>query len=195
MTNFHMVFFLFLGEHLWDSPCAIIFAVFQCCHHHLQCTEADIQLHAQFPGHNLPIHASELIKTFCIFWCDICTRNMVCPLCHRCHCQNTPPTASLWSHPLFDLHKCSSSISECQWVPFFLHGGVQWHTFTSYALPRQMPFYQAACLLPSVTRRQHVMEYWWEGSASSAMPPTSASDVMGQHSKIGGITFWAALVH
>jgi len=38
------------------------------------------------------------------------------------------------------------------------------------------------------------MEYWWEGSTSAAILPTSASDVMGQHNKIGGITFGAALV-
>jgi len=38
------------------------------------------------------------------------------------------------------------------------------------------------------------MEYWWEGSTSTAIPPTPASDVMHQHNKIGGITFGAALV-
>jgi len=34
----------------------------------------------------------------------------------------------------------SISISECQWVTFFLHGGMQWHTFASDTLPCQMPF-------------------------------------------------------
>ena len=38
------------------------------------------------------------------------------------------------------------------------------------------------------------MEYWWEGSASNAIPPTSTSDIAGQYSKIGGITFGAALL-
>jgi len=38
------------------------------------------------------------------------------------------------------------------------------------------------------------MEYWWEGSTSTAILPTGASDVMGQRNKIGGITFGAALV-
>jgi len=38
------------------------------------------------------------------------------------------------------------------------------------------------------------MENWWEGSASTAIPPTSALDVMGQHHKIGGIIFRAALI-
>jgi len=37
------------------------------------------------------------------------------------------------------------------------------------------------------------MEYWREGSASVRIPPTSTSDVVGQHNKIGGITFGAAV--
>ena len=56
-----------------------------------------------------------------------------------------------------------------------------------------MPFCQIAPLLPSATQQQNVMGYWWEGSTSIATPPTSASDVVGQHHKIGGITFRAAL--
>ena len=39
--------------------------------------------------------------------------------CCSYHCWNTPPTASLCSHPLFGLLKHSASISKCQWVPFF----------------------------------------------------------------------------
>jgi len=38
------------------------------------------------------------------------------------------------------------------------------------------------------------MGYWWEGSTSAAIPPTAASDVVGQHNEIGGITFGAALI-
>jgi hypothetical protein len=38
------------------------------------------------------------------------------------------------------------------------------------------------------------MEYWREGSTSTAISTTFASDVVGQHNKIGGITFGAALV-
>jgi len=49
-------------------------------------------------------------------------------------------------------------------------------------------------LLPSVTKEQNVMEYWWEGSVSPAIPPTSTSDVMDQHNKVGGTAFRAALV-
>jgi len=34
----------------------------------------------------------------------------------------------------------------------------------------------------------------WEGSISTAIPPTSASEIMGQQSKIRGIIFRASLV-
>jgi len=57
-----------------------------------------------------------------------------------------------------------------------------------------MSFCQIPPLLPSVTQQQNVMEYLWEGSISTAMPPTFASDIMGQHNKIGGIIFRAVLV-
>ena len=44
---------------------------------------------------------------------QICTRGS------DSHWWNAPPTASLCSQPLFSLHKCSASVDECQWVPFF----------------------------------------------------------------------------
>ena len=98
-------------------------------------------------------------------------------------------------HPLFGLHNCSASINECQQVPFFPHGGIQFHIFDSYPLLWQMPLCQTAPLLPSVTQQQHVMAHWWEGSTSAAIPPSSASDTVGQHNKLGGITSRAALVY
>ena len=69
------------------------------------------------------------------------------------------------------------------------------HTFVSDTLPCQMLLCQTAPLLPSVTRQQNIMEYWQEGSTPTAIPPTSTSDVMGQHNKTGGITFRATLVY
>jgi len=81
-------------------------------------------------------------------------------------------TSTAWSPSVF---------SERPWMSLhaiFLHGGIQWHTFVPYALPCQMPFCQASPLLPSVTWQQNAMGYWWEGSASTAIPPTSTSDVM-----------------
>ena len=86
----------------------------------------------------------------------------------------------------------------CQWVQSFSHGGhggVQWHIFSSSAFPCQTPFCQTAPLLPSVMQQQNTMEYWWEGSTTTAIPSTSASSVVGQHNKIGGITSGAALLY
>jgi len=40
---------------------------------------------------------------------------------------------------------------------------------------------------------QNVIDYWWEGSASTAIPPTFISDFVGQYNKIAGITFGAVL--
>ena len=57
-----------------------------------------------------------------------------------------------------------------------------------------MLFCQTAPPLLFVTQQQNVMKYWWEGSTSTAILPASASNVMGEHSKIAGITFGAALV-
>ena len=39
------------------------------------------------------------------------------------------------------------------------------------------------------------MGCWWKDSSSIAIPPTSASKVVGQRNKIGGITFRAALIN
>jgi len=99
-------------------------------------------------------------------------------------------------HPLFGLHKYSASVDERQWMPYFLHRGIQFHTFAPYTLPRQMPFCQAAILLPSVTTQQkkkNAVGYWWEASTSTSIPSTSTSDVLGHH-EVEGITFGAALI-
>jgi len=50
-------------------------------------------------------------------------------------------------------------------------------------------------LLSSVARQQNLTEYWREGSTSTAISTIFASDVVGQHNKIGGINFGAALVN
>ena len=74
----------------------------------------------------------------------------------------------------------------------FPNGGIQSHPFASDAL--QMPFCQTASLLLSVAWQQNAMEYRQKGSTSTGIPPPSASDVVNQHNKIGGITFRAAHV-
>ena len=114
--------------------------------------------------------------------------------CHCCHCWNTPPTASVFSHWLFGLHKCSGSVDECQWVQLFPHGGIQWQTFTSYALPCQTPFCQSAPLRPFVTWQQNVMEYWQEGWATTVILPITVYDIVGRHNQIGSLTFGVTLM-
>ena len=57
-----------------------------------------------------------------------------------------------------------------------------------------MPDRQSASLLPSVIWEPHGVGYWWEGSTSTAISPTSTSDIMDQHSNVGGITFRTALI-
>jgi len=37
------------------------------------------------------------------------------------------------SHPLLGLHKCSAGVDVCHWVPYYLHGEFQFHTFASSA--------------------------------------------------------------
>jgi hypothetical protein len=39
---------------------------------------------------------------------------------------------------------------------FFPHGGIQWHAFSSYALPCETPFCQTAPLVLSVTRQRNI---------------------------------------
>ena len=61
-----------------------------------------------------------------------------------------------------------------------VQSGIQ---FASYALPGQMPFCQTAPLMSSVAGQQNVMGYWAKSSTSTVVPPTSASDAMGQHNR------------
>ena len=101
--------------------------------------------HALLAVMNKSLHAV-LVNICMAIW------NMACLTCCWHQFWNAPPPASLCSHPLFGLYKCSTRINDCQWVPFFLHGRIQWHTFASHALPCPTLLCQAAPLLPSVTR-------------------------------------------
>jgi len=99
------------------------------------------------------------LSSFCVWQLCTAVRNVACLSHHCCHCWNAPPTASLFSYPPFALLKHSSNVNECQWVPFFPHGGIQLHTFASSILPSKMSFCQTAPLLPSVTWQQNLMQY------------------------------------
>ena len=166
--------------------------------HRFQRTEADIQLRTQVPSRNPPIRADGLMETLFISWCDGCAWpsgtwlffHVAVPTAETCH----PPPHCANIHCLVSV-KRSASVNECHWMQFFPHGGIQLHTFASYALPCQTPFSQTAPLLSSVARQQNLTEYWREGSTSTAIPPISASDFVDQHNKIGAITFGAAVVY
>jgi len=94
-------------------------------------------------------------------------------------------------HPLFRLQKHSASANGCQWVPFF-------HMEKSHLCFKHTSMWDiilSNChLAVFCLTQQNVMGYWQEGSNSTAIPLTSTSDVMGQYSKIGGITSGADLV-
>ena len=100
--------------------------------------------------------------------------------------QNPPP------HCVHIHHSASIIIQQVsvnvKQLSFFPHEGIHLHPFVSYTLSCQTPFCQTAPLLPSVAQQQNVMKYFQEGSTSTAIPPTSASDIVGRHNKIGGIT-------
>jgi len=85
-------------------------------------------------------------------------------------------------------------VYECQWVQFFPHERIQWHTFSPSMLLCQIPFCQTVPLLPSVTQKQNVMEYWWESSSSTAIPPTSDSEDVDQDNKRRSIAFQTAFL-
>lgn len=94
--------------------------------------------------------------------------------------------------------KRTASIHECQWVPFYLHEGIQLHCFASHILPCQIPFCHTAPLLWSVAWKQYWTEYWWQGSVSTTISPAPASDNLGQQNKKvkkkRGIAFGAVLI-
>jgi len=75
-------------------------------------------------SHHWPICVDNVIDNalhFVVWHLCMAAYNVSC-LSHHYHlCWNTPPTVSLFSHPLFGLQKHSASIDECQWL-FFPHG-------------------------------------------------------------------------
>lgn len=119
---------------------------------------------------------------------------MACLPCCCHHCWNEPPTTSLCSHPLFSLCKCSTSISECQWVHVSCMKEFSDMLFASYMLPCQMPFCQSAPLLPYVTWQQSI-RVLAERFSLYCYTTNIASDAVGQCNKIGGIASGEAFLY
>lgn len=77
---------------------------------------------------------------------------------HQCRCPAVATAEmhlSLCWHALFGFHSCLAGVGGI----FSLRGGICFHTFPSYVLPCQTPFWQAAPLLPSTTQQQNAMGY------------------------------------
>ena len=63
-------------------------------------------------------------------WMLFLSKHAPTEVIHYHHCWNASPIASLCSHPLFGLQKCSVSANKCQWVTFFCIEEFS-HTFAS----------------------------------------------------------------
>ena len=77
---------------------------------------------------------------------------------------------------------------------FFPRGGIQFHTLSSPTLPLSDVILSdcpsaAICHTP-----QNVMGCWQKGSTSTAISPTSTSDIVGQCDNIRGITLRTAFI-
>ena len=104
---------------------------------------------------------------------------------------------SLCSHPLFGLHTHSTSITECQQVPFFSQGGIQLHlcficTSMSDAILSGCP--SAAICHMAATRNGILVGrfslYCRTNNQQHQQPPQTS-----QTNITGGITFRAALAY
>jgi len=174
--------------HIW--PDSASFSI-QLSHHHNGQSWWFVQVPGSTEGSPLSYPQRQctslypLIEMLTVWQLCMAIQNMVHLSGGCCHCWNLPLIASRCSHPLVGLHRYSPSVDEYQWVPFFLHRGIQWHTFASSTLLCQMLFCQTAPLLPSVTWPS--IEHWWEGSTSAATPAyTSIAYIAGYQHKIEG---------
>ena len=134
-----------------------------------------------------------MIETLFISWCDSCAwlSGMECSLSFMLLSPLLKYTTQCLTVPA--LHKCSVNVDECQSVPFLPQRRIQFHAFIHISMSDAVC--QTAPLLPSVTQQQKTMEYWCEGSALTVISPVPTYDVVGQHNKIGGITFRVSPIH
>jgi len=110
----------------------------------------------------------------------------------------TATTAGLhqWRLTVFTFTVWSpSAFNKCWWMSMGAAFFVEKFSTTSLF---HTQFYIRWCsvttpLLPSVTRQQNITEYCWKGSASTSIPPSSAS-VVSQRNKIGDITWRTSLI-
>jgi len=135
----------------------------------------------------------ELIQMLFISQCGGCVWLFSKRLSLHCHhCWNTPPVshcAHINCLIYLNIQQALMNVKVCN---FFPYGVIQFLPFATYIFPCQTPICLGTSLLPSVAWQQSVMEYW--GQVQPVLPYIT-SDVMGQHEKRGGITYWAAFIY
>ena len=128
---------------------------------------------------------------------NICaSRNGLLPLLPLLKCRTT---ASLCSHLLFGLQKCSASVDECQWVQFFLFFifFCMEEFIVTPLLHLHFHIIHHCVRLPLCYHLLHSNKMQWNmnGKVQSLLPyhqhPTV---IVGQYNKIGGITFGADFI-
>ena len=113
--------------------------------------------------------------------------------CH--YCWNTPPTASLCSHPRFDLHKCSASIDECQWISLFFSAQRNSVTPLCFICTSMSDTILSDCPSAAICCIVTTCDRILAGRFSLCCYITNICLwLVGQRHKIGGITFGAALI-
>jgi len=78
---------------------------------------------------------------------------------HCCHYWNLPLPLLTVLTSTAGFHKCSASVKEGQWVPFFPYGGIQFHPFASYTLLCQtiLSYYPSAAVCHRATKSNRTL--------------------------------------
>ena len=90
------------------------------------------------------------------------------------------------------IHQRSASTDGRQCAPPFSHRWIQWHTPASHT-----PLHQILCLTAAICRTATNFNGILEGTLNfyTAIPPPCTYDMVGQHNKIGGVTFRASFIN
>jgi len=136
------------------------------------------------PAMNKNLHAM-LIKICMAVW------NVPCLSCCCCCCWNTPPPHCAHIHCLVSINvqQASTNVSGCNFFCMEEFSDVPL-LYTHFHVRHPSIRLPLCCHLSHGNN----MEYWWEGSPSTAIRPTFTSDILGQDNTMGGITFRAALM-
>ena len=155
------------------------------------------------PNSQLQNTISNTVKTINYAFLPVMNKSLHAVLIKICASGDDPPSLSpLQKHTTYHLTVLTSTV----WSPQMLSkhwmmsvGTIvsSWRNSVAYLCFTYTPMSDAILSdFPSAASCHMATntEYWREGSTSIVTPPTSTSDVMGQHNKLGGITFRATFV-